>query len=75
MLLQLVDGKCAASPSDAFGRDGTVLPPALVLSNILPLMWKELQLRVRAVVPVELHDEDKSSDLKNIIIAQEAKRG
>lgn len=75
MLLQLVDGKCAASPSDAFGRDGTVLPPALVLSNIPPLMWKELQLRVRAVVPVELHDEDKSSDLKNIIIAQEAKRG
>lgn len=75
MLLQLVDGKCAASSSDAFGRDGTVLPPALVLSNIPPLMWKELQLRVRAVVPVELHDEDKSSDLKNIIIAQEAKQG
>lgn len=49
--------------------------PALVLSNMLPLMWKELGLRVRAVVSVELHDKDKSCDLKNIIIAQEAEQG
>lgn len=40
-----------------------------------PLMWKEPKLRVRAVMSVELHDKDKSSDLRNIIIAQEAKQG
>lgn len=69
----ICDGKCAAYPSNAFGGD--VLPPALVLSNMPPLMWKEPKLRVRAVMSVELHDKDKSSDLKNIIIAQEAKQG
>lgn len=49
--------------------------PALVLSNMPPLMWKEPELKERAVMSVELHDKDKSSDLKNIIIAQEAKQG
>lgn len=48
--------------------------PALVLSNVPPSMWKEPELRVRAVMSVELHDKDKISDLRNTIIAQEAKQ-
>lgn len=48
--------------------------PAHVLSNMPPLKWKEPELRVREVMSVELHDKNKSSDLKSIIIAQEAKQ-
>lgn len=60
--------------SDAFAGDESVLA-SLVLSNMRPLMWKEPAVRVRAVMSVEFHDKDKSSDLVNIIIAEEAKQG